>query len=169
MRSLQDGHDTPPGGSIGSILGGGDQPIPPGLDVRRGSSPMIRPTPMGPTYAVDVQEILKRGFKTLDQDEQAAVIAGYLATQKQQLSPFLTPFDEELARSKLIIESSRTKERRWTKIFGGIFLVVGVSVLLWATIKTALNKGMMADSGSVHGFLSMFQEIIRVIFNSGSF
>lgn len=168
MSGADDGHSVPPGGSIGSILGEGGPSIPPGLDVRKRDTPFPRPMPMGPTYAVDVQEILKRGFQTLDENEKASVIASYLATQKQQLSPYLTPFDEEMARNKHSMELSKSSDKRTIKWVG-----LGVLGLVLAAIGYGLftvgSKGVMTDSGNIRGLMSMAQEIIRVIFGSNSF
>ena len=169
MSSLEAGHDAPPGGSISSVLSGDDQLIPPGLDVRREAMPMHRPTPMGPSYAINAQEILRRGFMALDEEEKASVIAAYLATQKQQLSPFLTPFDEEMARSKIILEQSKTTERRYTKIIGGLVAIIIVGVVLGIIVHTVLKQGVLGDSGVFHGLMMTVQEIIRVIINGGGY
>lgn len=165
MSMADTGSDTPPEGRIDSNLSGDTPSIQPGVDIRSDNLPITPPTPMGASYAIDVTEILRRGFRALDQDEQANVVAAYLATQKQQLSPFLTPFDEEIARSKLELEYAQNKNNTWFRIGSAIFLALVAVILLGFFIYIILKQGVLTDAGVLQGFMSTIQEVFRAIFS----
>lgn len=164
---IDEGSNTPPDGNISSSLGSDGPSIPAELDIRVKDTVIPPPIPMGSSYAVDVTEILKRGFVSLDIDEQAKVVAAYLATQRHQLSPFMTPIDEEVARHKLELEQQQTKANTAFRIFTFILAlctVVGILVLIGLFVNMALKQGVLNDAGIMQGIFSAVQEVFRAIF-----
>jgi hypothetical protein len=163
---MDDGSATPPEGRIDSGLSSDGPPIPPGIDIRVDGTVLPTPIPMGPTFAVDVTEILKRGYKSLDIDEQASVAAAYLATQRQQLSPFMTPLDEEVARHKLQMETEQAESNSKYRALGiGLSALVVLALLGFIGFFTymALKQGVLNDSGILQGLFSTVQEVFRAI------
>lgn len=161
-----------PAGHVTSILGADldDAPaVPVELDVRGDDRPMGDPVAMGPTYAVPLQEILRRGFKTLSEEEKAQVIAAYLATQNQALSPFKTPVEEQIMLKKNELELDSAKTRNVSRI-----VIIGFTILLLTSVigmllVTVLRQGVLTDSGVLQGIFNMAQEFIRVIMSPGMY
>lgn len=140
----------------------------PNMDVRAVDQQLPNPVPYGPTYAVvGVEEILRRGFKQLHPEEQANVIAAYLVTQKQNLSPFDSV---EVAHEKrLRFESERqTHSTRQIFMLGiGILTVIAILTVIGITIYTVSKQGVLSDSGLFQGMFTMLQEVFRVIMSGG--
>jgi hypothetical protein len=161
-----------PQGHVTSILGADldDAPsINPEFDIRGENRPLQPPTPMGPTYAVQVQEILRRGFITLNAEEQAQVVAAYLATQSQALSPFKTPLEEQIMLEKNALEVDTAKKRNVSRLVLMGFTILIVATVIGMLLVTVLKQGVLTDSGVTQGIFNMAQEFIRVIFSPGSY
>ncbi len=166
------GSQERPAGHVTSILGADVEEnikVPPHLDVRLDDQSMPDPTPMGPTYAVSLQEIIRRGFKTLSDEEKAQVIAAYLATQNQALSPFKTPVEEQIMIKKNELELDTAKHRNISRIVLIGFTILIVASVIGMLLVTVLRQGVLTDSGVLQGIFNMAQEFIRVIMSPGMY
>lgn len=156
----------PPGYPTTGLNGG--LPIPGHYDIR--NSGMFPPAlrPYGTTFGIDITEVLRRGYKNLTLDEQATVAAGYLATQSQILSPFDT--DEEVAEKKerlrMEADSHRTGNIMRFVMFGLVILVI-LSII--GLVIYFASKGILNDTGLLHGVITLLQDVFKVIFNGGKY
>jgi hypothetical protein len=86
---------------------------------------------------------------------------------EEQLSPFMTPIDEEVARHKLELEQQQTKANTAFRIFTFILALctaVGILVLIGLFVNMALKQGVLNDAGIMQGIFSAAQEVFRAIF-----
>lgn len=148
-----------------------DQPVVeilPNMDPRAPNQKFPYPVPFGPTYAVvGVEEILRRGFKQLNDDEKANVIAAYLVTQKQNLSPFDSAEVAHEKRLRFETEQQTHSTRQIFMLGIGILLVLAILTVIGVTIYTVSKQGVLSDSGLFQGMFTMLQEVFRVIMSGG--
>lgn len=160
-----------------SVLGADSDPVEiatpeqrhPYADIRPDKMPIGPLIPYGPGFAVNTDEIFRRGFKALDEDEKARVISAYLVNQKQFLSPFDT--DVELAERQLKLELA--KNDHTTKHYltiGALTMLCGlVIVVISMIIYFSIKNGVLNDSGLIQGMFTMLQEVFRVVASGGKF
>lgn len=159
-----------------SILGADNEPPPdkslvetlPNMDQRAPNQKLPSPVQHGSTYAVvGVEEILRRGFRQLNEDEKANVIAAYLVTQKQNLSPFDSAEVIHEKRLRFQTEQQTHSTRQIFMLGIGILLVLAILTVIGVTIYTVSKQGVLSDSGLFQGMFTMLQEVFRVIMSGG--
>lgn len=143
--------------------------VPSDVDIRQATLPIVEPFPIGPALAIDVTEILRRGFKSLTDDEKAIIIAGYLSNQKSQLSIFDTPDEVREKTTKLEMDQSNNKTKNTIAVVGLIVAAVGFFSLIGVMIYTVAKQGVLSDSTLFQGVLTMVQEVFKVISSGGKF
>lgn len=143
--------------------------IPNTLDVRHDALTLCDPSPVGPALAVDVTEILRRGFKSLTVDEQAVIIAGYLSAQKSQLSVYDTPDEVKEKMTKLEIENNNNKTKNIMAIGGFAVAIIAFLGLTGVLVYTVTKQGVLSDSTVFQGVLTMMQEVFKVVSSGGKY
>lgn len=140
----------------------------PGMDIRSPNQKIPWPTPYGNGFAViGVEEVLRRGFKALDEDEKANIIAAYLFTQKQNLSVFETEETKQEKRIRFETEQQTHSTRQIFMLIVGILVVLAILTVIGITIYTVSKQGVLSDSGLLQGMFTMLQEVFRVIMSGG--
>lgn len=143
--------------------------IPNSLDVRQDTLSLSDPAPVGPALAVDVTEILRRGFKSLSVDEQAVIIAAYLSAQKSQLSVYDTPDEVKEKMTKLEIESNNNKTKNIMAVGGFAVAIIAFIGLTGVLAYTVTKQGLLSDSTVFQGVLTMVQEVFKVVTSGGKY
>lgn len=143
------------------------RPFPIEFDVRAPNFRMNYPQKYGRGMVVmGVEEMLRRGFKALDDDEKANVVAAFLINQKEQLSVFETEDELQERQERLQMDKSNHKLSTIIKYGTWAIVIIALTTFMYYII-TGASKGVMNDSGLFQGIITMIKELVPIVLSGG--